>query len=166
MPPAKKTAARRTTRAASRPASAATPTGPITRKEVEQATARFDKALDEATQALSAMREDFGKGAKSAYKDIAAALKALRRDAQKTNRTLIKDLEKLRGSLTPAKKPAGVARKSAAAKTPASSRRSRTATKAPARAASSKPAASKPAASKPAARTANRRTTATRSPAK
>jgi hypothetical protein len=164
MPPAKKTAASRTTRTASRPASVGSPTGAITRKEVEQATARFDKALDEAMQALSTMREDLGKGAKSAYKDIASALKALRRDAQKTNRSLIKDLEKLRGTLAPAKKPAAT-RKSTAVKAAVKAPASSTAPKAPARTAG-KPAASKPAARKPAARKATKRTTDSRSPAK
>jgi hypothetical protein len=99
MPPAKKTATRSTSRTASKAAG----TGPITRREVERATARFDKALDDATKALTAMRSDLGTGARTAYKDVAATLKTLRRDAQKTSRTLIKDLEQLRGSVTQSK---------------------------------------------------------------
>jgi len=111
MPPAKKPATRRSARATS----ASTPTGPITRREVEQATARFEKALDEATKALSAMRQDLGAGARTAYKDIAAGLKTIQRDAVKTNKALIKDLDKLRASVTPAKRPARTASRSTAA---------------------------------------------------
>jgi phosphoenolpyruvate-protein kinase (PTS system EI component) len=115
MPPAKKPAARRASRLPAVP----TPTSPITRKEVEEAAARFDKALEEATHALQAIRDDLGKGAKSAYKDIANALKALRRDAQKTNKSLLKDIDKLRASVTPTKAPARSASKGTATRAPA-----------------------------------------------
>ena len=106
MPPAKKPAPRRRASAAKATPSA----GQITRKEVEQATARFEKALDEATQALQAMRNDLGKGAHAAYKDIAAALRTLRANAKKSNRAVLKDIEKLASSVTSATKsvaPAG-----------------------------------------------------------
>ncbi len=106
MPPAKKPAPSRRASAAKATQSA----GQITRKEVEQATARFEKALDEATQALQAMRNDLGKGAHAAYKDIAAALRTLRANAKKSNRTVLKDIEKLASSVTSATKsvaPAG-----------------------------------------------------------
>ena len=62
MPPAKKSATRR----ASRSSAAPSPTSPITRKEVEAAAARFDKALEEANKALEALGGDLGKGAKNA----------------------------------------------------------------------------------------------------
>ncbi len=162
MPPAKKPAARRTTRAASAPS----PTAPITRSEVEAAVARFEKALEEAGTALDKIREDLGKSAKGAYKDVASALKTLRRDAQKTSRVLIKDIENLRASVTPAKAsttratatkaPARVAGKTTAAKTPARSASKATAAKAPTRSAAKAPARS---AAKAPARTAAKRTT-------
>jgi hypothetical protein len=112
MPPAKKTATRSTSRTASKAAG----TGPITRREVERATARFDKALDDATKALTAMRSDLGTGARTAYKDVAATLKTLRRDAQKTSRTLIKDLEQLRGKSASTSSKRSTASRRAAAK--------------------------------------------------
>jgi len=134
MPPAKKTPARKSTRSTN----ASSGTGPISRREVEAAVARFDKALDEATKALAAMREDLGKGAKTAYKDVAAALSTLRRDAARTNRAVIKDLEKLRTSVTSA----GSARttRSRGRTTATKSSSARTATK-PATSTASKPAA-------------------------
>jgi hypothetical protein len=109
MPPAKKPAARRASRTSAKPS----PTGPITRKEVEEASARFEKALEEANQALAAMREDLGKGARGAYKEVAASLKTLRRDAQKTSRGLIKDMERLRDSVATARSSTGATRKAA-----------------------------------------------------
>lgn len=136
MPPAKKPAARRATRTAAAPS----PTSPITRKEVEQAAARFDKALDEANDALLALGQDMGKGARSAYKEIAKALRSLRRDAQKTNRSLLKDLEKLRDSVTPAKSSAHTAGKGTTAKAPARAAAKRTATAGASRTAAKKPA--------------------------
>jgi phosphoenolpyruvate-protein kinase (PTS system EI component) len=161
MPPAKKTPARKSTRSTN----ASSGTGPISRKEVEAAVARFDKALDEATKALTTMRQDLGKGARSAYKDVAAALTALRRDATKTNRAVIKDLEKLRASVTSAaKSSARSTSRASAAKTSRSTAKS-TAKKASSARASRKPAAS--AARKPAARSgAKRSTTAKRATSK
>jgi uncharacterized membrane protein YccC len=100
MPPAKKPAARAPRRASD----GAAPTTPaVTRKQVEDATARFERSLEEASDALRALAQDLGKGAQLAYKDVAKALRALRRDAQKTNRTLLKDLEKLADAVTPGK---------------------------------------------------------------
>ena len=90
MPPAKK----QPTRAAGRGAAAA-PTPASARREVERSIKRWEKALDDATQALQALARDSGKGAKTAYRDLTKALTALRRDAQKTNRDMLKDLEKL-----------------------------------------------------------------------
>ena len=90
MPPAKKP----TTRAAGR-GTAATPTTASTRREVERSIKRWEKALDDASQALQALARDSGKGAKTAYRDLTKALTMLRRDAQKTNREVLKDIEKL-----------------------------------------------------------------------
>lgn len=153
MPPAKKPAARRTTRTArpTRAKTASKSTGPITRKEVEAQVARFDKALGEAGVALQKMRDDFGKGAKSAYKDVATALKTLQRDAQKATRVVIKDIDQLRSSVgtatasssrTAAKAPARSTRRSTAAKTSSRSASKTTAAKAPARSSAKAPARS------------------------
>ena len=90
MPPVKKQATRTTGRPAAR---ASTPAG--ARREVERSIKRWEKALEEASQALQALARDSGKGAKAAYRDLTKALTALRRDAQKANRDVIKDLEKL-----------------------------------------------------------------------
>jgi hypothetical protein len=46
MPPAKKPATRRASRSSASPS----PSSPITRKEVEEAAARLEKALDDATK--------------------------------------------------------------------------------------------------------------------
>ena len=81
MPPAKKPPARRARAAKSS-------SSPATRREVQQATARFEKALDDATSALQTMRRDLGNNARTAYKDVAAALRTLRTDARKTNRSV------------------------------------------------------------------------------
>jgi hypothetical protein len=97
MPPAKKPAARKT----SRSANGRSVTAPITRKEVEAASARFDKLLDEANTALASMRKDLGKNARVAYKDVADALRKLRTDARGANKTLIRDLEKLAKAVAP-----------------------------------------------------------------
>jgi DNA-binding protein HU-beta len=150
MPPAKKQPARR---------AAPSPTAPITRKEVEDAAARFDKALEDAHQALQAMGKGMGKGAKGAYTDVTKALSALRRDAQKTNRGLLKELDKLRSSVTPAKSSARTTSKRTTSKSSARTTSKRTTSKAPARTAS-KNTASKSTASK---RTASKRTAASRS---
>jgi hypothetical protein len=82
----------------------------ITRREVEAATKRFDKALDDATSALQTMGANFGRGAKSTYREVERALQTLRRDAQKANRTVIKDLEKVwaaAGSASPTSRSRG-----------------------------------------------------------
>jgi uncharacterized membrane protein YccC len=117
MPQAKK-------RAGSGKASDTAPTRAITREELEQATARFERALEEAGEALRTIRGDLGKGAQRAYKDVAKALKSLRRDAQKTNKGLVKDLDKLRVALAAAKEEAtpAAARKPAARRKPAATR--------------------------------------------
>lgn len=88
MPPAKKPTTRRTTAKKSG-------SGPITRREVEATTKRLEKALDDAGTTLNSMGANFGRGAKSTYREIERALKQLRRDAGKANRTVIKDLEKV-----------------------------------------------------------------------
>jgi hypothetical protein len=146
MPPAKKSPARTTSRASTASKTSRTSTAsktgrastarktsrattgarprPITRKEVEQATARFEKALAEANDALQTLGQNVGRGAQRAYKDLAKALQVVRRDAQKTNRSMIKDLEKLAAAVTP-----GRTKTPATRKTPARSARAGSAAK-------------------------------------
>ncbi|MGB0095299.1 MAG: hypothetical protein WBP81_22520 [Solirubrobacteraceae bacterium] len=128
MPPAKRPAARTTRSGSTKKASTAS-----TRREVERAIKRFEKALEDANSALQALGKDASKGAKSAYRDMTKALTALRRDAVKTNKALMKDLEKL----------------GAAAVAPARTASSRTTTK-------------KPTASRSSSRATTKRSTASR----
>ena len=148
MPPAKKPAARRTTRAST----SSKATAPITRKEVEAAVARFDKALDDAHKALTKTRTDLGTSARGAYNDVARALRTVQRESQKATRAVIKDVEKLRASATAkastaragrsstAKAPARSAAKTTAAKTTAAKPRARAAAKPRARTTAKAPA--------------------------
>jgi hypothetical protein len=71
-----------------------------TRREVEQSIARFEKRLDEANDALKTLGGHLGTGARGSYKEVSAALVALRRNAAKTNKQALKDFEKLRGTLS------------------------------------------------------------------
>ena len=147
MPPAKKPAARRTTRAST----SSKATAPITRKEVEAAVARFDKALDDAHKALTKTRTDLGTSARGAYNDVARALRTVQRESQKATRAVIKDVEKLRASAT-AKASTARAGRSSTAKAPARNAAKTTAAKTTA----AKTTAAKPrarAAAKPRART-------------
>ncbi|MBV9466050.1 MAG: hypothetical protein JO206_14030 [Solirubrobacterales bacterium] len=100
MPPAKTPAAR-----ARRTARATTQKTGISRKEVERATQRFEKALTEANKALQSLGQDFGRGAQSTYKTLGKSLKTLQRDAEKTNRRMLKDLEKLAEAVTGGRAP-------------------------------------------------------------
>jgi predicted nucleic acid-binding Zn-ribbon protein len=179
MPPAKKTSTPARRPAARRPtARIATPSSAATRRQVERATARFEKALEDAGVALSALGKDVEKGSQTAYREMAKAVKALQSNAKKTNKQVLKDLEKLAAAVTQSKPAASrtaarkpAARKPAAASKTATARKTSAAAKPAARknASAAKPAASKSAsASKPAARKAPakkapaRRTTARR----
>jgi hypothetical protein len=75
----------------------------VTRREVERRIARFEKHLDDASEALQLLGKDIGRGGQEAYKEVTKALRALRRDAQKTNRNLLKDFDKLRDAVTPSR---------------------------------------------------------------
>jgi hypothetical protein len=97
MPASKKTTSRRSSQKRGE--------GPITRREVEAATKRFDKALDDASTALQAMGKNFGRNAKISYREIERALRTLRSDARKANRTVMKDLEKLWAAAGPSSSP-------------------------------------------------------------
>ena len=99
MPPARRSAARTTRGGSTNRASSAG-----TRRDVERAIKRLEKAIDDANAALKALGKDASTGAKSTYRDLGKILTVFRRDAQKTNRALMKDLEKLAGAaVAPAK---------------------------------------------------------------
>jgi hypothetical protein len=69
---------------------------------VEQSITRFEKRLDEANDALKTLGGHLGTGARGSYKEVTAALAALRRNAAKTNKQALKDFDKLRTALTQA----------------------------------------------------------------
>ena len=93
-PPARKPAARGAPRNSASKSTA-------TRREVERQIARLEKLLDDAGGALQTLGKDMGRGAQDAYKELTKTMTALRRDARKTNRNLLKDFDKLRASVTP-----------------------------------------------------------------
>jgi hypothetical protein len=68
---------------------------------VERSVARFEKHLDDANEALVTLGKHLGRGAQSSYKEVTAALRALRRDAVRTNKEALKDFDKLRAALSP-----------------------------------------------------------------
>ena len=114
MPPARRsttsrsTASKSTARTASRSPARATravraraaSTSAATRREVEQSITRFEKRLDEANEALKTLGGHLGSGARGSYKEVTAALTALRRNAARTNKQALKDFDKLRAALT------------------------------------------------------------------
>lgn len=110
MPPARKPASTRSApskSASSKPARAArsvraraSATSAATRRDVEQSIARFEKRLDDANDALKTLGTHLGRGAQGSYKEMTAALAALRREAAKTNRQALKDFDKLRTAIT------------------------------------------------------------------
>jgi hypothetical protein len=67
---------------------------------VERQIARFEKLLDDAADALQSLSKHMGRGAQDAYKQLTKTMKALRRDAAKTNRDLLKDFDTLRAADT------------------------------------------------------------------
>jgi hypothetical protein len=81
-----------------------------TRREVEQSIARFEKRLDDAHDALQTLGKHLGRGAQGSYKDVTAALRALRRDVVKTNKQALKDFDKIRTALTKANASGGTSR--------------------------------------------------------
>src|ERR1700730_1710127 len=93
MPPAKKPARRPAARNPSEMSAA-------TRRRVEQAAKRLEKSIEEKQGALTTLSQDLGKGGRTQYKHLERAAKAMRRDAEKTNRQLRKDLEALAATVT------------------------------------------------------------------
>jgi hypothetical protein len=130
-----------------------------TRREVEQSIARFEKRLDEANDALKQLGGHLGSGARGSYKDVTAALTALRRSAAKTNKAALKDFDKLRGALTKTSSSSGSSR----AKRSSSSTASRSGSRSTA---SRKTSAGKTSARTTATRKTSSRSTASRSRAK
>jgi cell division septum initiation protein DivIVA len=78
----------------------ASSTTTATRREVEQSIKRFEKRLDESNEALKTLGKHLGRGGQSSYKEVTTALRALRREAAKTNKQALKDFDKLRAALT------------------------------------------------------------------
>ena len=121
MPPARKSATRKPAARASRATQGvrarAASTKQATRREVEQSIARFEKRLDDANDALKALGGHLGRGSQRSYKEVTAALAALRREATKTNKQALKDFDSVKAALTqklPAKA-SSTARKSSTA---------------------------------------------------
>ena len=105
-----------------------------TRGDVERRIARVEKLLGDVGDALQLLGKDMGRGAEDAYKELVRTARALRRDAQRTNKRMLKDFDKLRDALTPSgatrrssstTAPAGRARKANAPSAPAATRSAR-----------------------------------------
>jgi hypothetical protein len=104
MPPARRSATKKTAARASSATKAvrarAASTKQATRREVEQSIARFEKRLDDANDALKTLGTHLGRGAQGSYKEVTSALASLRREAAKTNKQALKDFDKVRTTLT------------------------------------------------------------------
>jgi len=100
MPAARRSASKSTARSDQGVRARAAARSSATRREVEQSIARFEKRLDEANDALKTLGGHLGTGARDSYKEVTAALSALRRNAAKTNKQALKDFDKLRAALT------------------------------------------------------------------
>ena len=104
MPPARRSATKKPAaraRSATKAVRArASSTKQATRREVEQSIARFEKRLDDASDALKTLGTHLGRGAQGSYKEMTSALASLRREATKTNKQALKDFDKVRAALT------------------------------------------------------------------
>jgi hypothetical protein len=104
MPPARRSTTKKSTARVSKTTAAvrarAASTSAATRREVEQSISRFEKRLDDANDALKTLGGHLGRGATGSYKDLAAALASLRREASKTNKQALKDFDSLRTAIT------------------------------------------------------------------
>lgn len=100
MPPARRSPTSKPSGAARGARSRANASSASTRREVEQSITRFEKRLDDANDALQTLGKTLGRGAQSSYKEVTAAMRALRRDAVKTNKQALKDFDKLRAAMT------------------------------------------------------------------
>ena len=99
MPAARKTTTR--TPAARSTNGAGASRSVATRRELERRVARVEKLLEDVGEALQLLGRDVGRGAGDAYKELTRTARALRRDALKTNKRMLKDLDKLRAAVTP-----------------------------------------------------------------
>jgi hypothetical protein len=161
MPAARRSASKSTARSSQGVRARAAARSSATRREVEQSISRFEKRLDEANDALKTLGGHLGTGARGSYKEVTAALTALRRNASKTNKQALKDFDKLRGALTKSNASAGSARTATKASS-ASSRSTKRSSASRSSSSSSRSTASR----KPAARKTASRATASRSRAK
>ncbi len=109
MPAARRSASKPSARSGQGVRARAAARSSATRREVEQSIARFEKRLDEANDALKTLGGHLGTGARGSYKEVTAALVALRRNAAKTNKQALKDFDKLRSALTKANSSSGSA---------------------------------------------------------
>lgn len=104
MPPARRSATKKPATRASKATQGvrarAASSRAATRREVEQSIKRFEGRLDDANDALKTLGTHLGRGATGSYKEVTAALTALRREAAKTNKQALKDFDKLRAALT------------------------------------------------------------------
>jgi hypothetical protein len=125
MPPARKSATSTPARATKAVRSRASATSAATRREVEQSIKRFEKRLDDSNDALKTLGKHLGRGSQNSYKEVTAALTALRREAAKTNRQALKDFDKLRAAVTQS----GNARRSSSATSSRSGTRGKSTTR-------------------------------------
>jgi len=95
MPAAKKTTTRTPSNRAARSGPAAA------RRDIERRIARVEKLLEDAGEALQLLAKDLGRGGQDAYKELTRTVRALQRDAQRTNKRMLKDFDKLRVAVTP-----------------------------------------------------------------
>jgi hypothetical protein len=140
-----------------------------TRREVEQSISRFEKRLEEANDALGTLGQHLGRGASSSYKEVTAALRALRREAAKTNKQALKDFDKVRSAIAHPKASVSRSTRSGSASGSASAAsttaRKPAARKTSARSTSSRASSSRAAGSR-STRSTSSRSTASRSRAK
>jgi len=115
MPAARKTTAR--TPAARSANGAPASRSAATRRELERRVARVEKLLEDVGEALQLLGKDMGRGAGDAYKELTRTARALRRDAQRTNKRMLKDFDKLRTAVTPS----GTTKRQATRRAPRSS---------------------------------------------
>jgi len=130
---------------------------------VEQSITRFEKRLEEANDALKTLGGHLGSGARGSYKEVTAALTALRRNAARTNKQALKDFDKLRAALTHPGASSGASRSTRASSSSSRSGTSRSGS----RASGSRPTASRSTGSRStASRSTASRSTSSRSRAK
>ena len=124
MPAARRSPSKSTARSGQGVRARAAARTSATRREVEQSITRFEKRLDEANDALKTLSGHLGSGARGGYKDVTAALTALRRNAVKTNKQALKDFDKLRAALTKASSTSGSSRSTRSSSSRSTSSRS------------------------------------------